>query len=468
MRENDQPLTESARFPLLTETGRALMRGLHEHPAAPRFNFPCGERLTAGDLAHIRAFESRLAAEPFCWAPRVPPAWAWELVDRCSRTVPFYRKHVPARAEWSALPTCDRQDVARAPWAFVAHEQPLEGLCRFFTSGTTGTRMDVLSHPVPTALYLPLLRRALGRVGVSIGGESDRVAIVNVCAQASVFTHVTVSSVLSGAGYVKVNLNPHDWANPDHRVEYLDFCRPELFSGDPFSLLALAELPLTTRPHALVSSATTLLPGVRAFLERRFGCPVLDLYSMTECRAIAFSAGDESFELLSDDVYVEILDRVGNPCGADEAGEIVVTSDRNPFLPLIRYRTGDTGVWAEGTDRPRIKHFSGRAPVVFVTCDSRLVNSIDVTEVLKPLPMARFSLRQQTDRSLVFCWVGERAGEDAVRQALRRVFPAEQPLSLEHQTADVNGSGRKVIEFGTELSPGEYLENPGRILWLNR
>ena len=40
-------------------------------------------------------------------------------------------------------------------------------------------------------------------------------------------------------------------------------------------------------------------------------------------------------------VHVEVLDEGGAPVPDGERGEIVVTVDENPYLPLLRYRTGD-------------------------------------------------------------------------------------------------------------------------------
>jgi phenylacetate-CoA ligase len=64
---------------------------------------------------------------------------------------------------------------------------------------------------------------------------------------------------------VKINLDSSGWANPDDVVSFLDDCDPELYTGYPISLAALAELPLTTRPKAVLSgrrrSATACATG---------------------------------------------------------------------------------------------------------------------------------------------------------------------------------------------------------------
>src|SRR5205085_3091471 len=84
------------------------------------------------------------------------------------------------------------------------------------------------------------------------------------------------------AGLAKLNLHPDDWRHPDDRARYLDAMGPEIVAGDPISFAEYLKLPLTRAPRALISVSMTLLPGLRERLELRFGCPVLDIYSLNE------------------------------------------------------------------------------------------------------------------------------------------------------------------------------------------
>src|SRR5262249_24567435 len=142
------------------------------------------------------------------------------------------------------------------------------------------------------------------------------------------------------AGFAKINLNPADWNHPDDRRRFLEDCQPEIYTGDHFAFDELARLDLTARPKALISSATTLLPGQRARLEAHFGCPVIDMYALNEAGPVAYSR-DAGHEVLPHDLYVEIVDDAGRPVEPGQRGEVVVTGGVNPNLPLVRYRTGD-------------------------------------------------------------------------------------------------------------------------------
>ena len=83
----------------------------------------------------------------------------------------------------------------------------------------------------------------------------------------------------------------------------------------------LAELPVTIRPKALLSSAMTLLDGLRDELEARFGCPVFDVYGLNEAGPVAASAANGAGHVLVQPaLYVEILDDDGRPVAARRAG----------------------------------------------------------------------------------------------------------------------------------------------------
>ncbi|HOT30375.1 MAG TPA: AMP-binding protein [Candidatus Ozemobacteraceae bacterium] len=457
----DRRLTDEERFPLLDETGRRMLERLREHPHAPRWTFPCGDRLTREFCDRIGSFEADLRCGPagsgWVGGDR-RPAWLEPFAEKCLRHVPAYRRRARSGCRFDEIPTCSRADLGREPWAFVPDDQPLDDLLAYYTSGTTGNAVSVLSHPVTAGAYLAALRVMLGRAGIALESGPDRVAIAQVCAQTATFTHATIMSYLGGAGYVKVNLNPHEWRHPEDPVRFLDDTAPEILTGDPVAFAALAELPLRHRPRALVSSAMSLLPGLKAMLETRFGCRVFDVYSLNESRFVAF-AGPHGHEILPHDLYVEILDERDRVCPPGKRGEIVLTCGRNPFLPLLRYRTGDTAAlgWVEG--KPVLLGLEGRAPVLFLTSGGEVVNSIDVTRALGHLPISQFSLRQETDGSLVLRFRGAEGEEEAMRRILECLFGPGMNIDIGILDAPLAGGG-KAITYSSALSPETLVKQP--------
>jgi phenylacetate-CoA ligase len=337
----DPALITADRFPLITDEGRRAIEWMWTHPAAPRFPGIAGDRLHEADLARVRAFP-----------PDPDPDW----IARTLREVRYYRTHGPG---------CARADLSREPWSFVPDGAELGRLVVQRTGGTTGTPLLLPTHPATIALAIPLLRRALALAGVDFAPRAGRVAIVQLRMQPpGAATCAMVSSALDGAGFAKVNLHPGEWRDPDDRARYLDALDPEIYTGTPFAFAELRGLPLEGRPRALVSSSQPLDPPTRAALAARFGCPIIDLYGLTETGALAARADDGDFRVLAPDVRLELTE-----------GELVVTSPRNPYLPLIQYRTGDH---AAALDGDRLVALRGRHPLRYAV-SGRLLHPAEDT-----------------------------------------------------------------------------------------
>jgi phenylacetate-CoA ligase len=450
---NKNYLTDEQRFPNMSERGLSTLQWMREHPNAPRWNHQCGDRLDAAATERVHAFESNLLAprERFQDVPK----WVEEFARFCLREVPIYRRARTPLTRFSELPTVTRAELGHEPWSFVPDNTPLDDLILYDTGGTTGQPIEILAHPEFSAKYLPLLRLALLRRGVAISDEelsSQRISQVLVCHQQSTFTFATIATYWGESGFIKLNLKAEEWRDETDRARFLEECAPLLVGGDPLSFAELLKVQPNVRPRALISTAMTLLPGLQKQLEEYFACPVVDLYSLNECGPLAVKISDSEWEVLSHDLYVEVLDDNGAAC---ERGEVVLTGGRNPFLPLLRYRTGDfASLENRETSRGTIqilKNLEGRAPVIFRGADGKTVNNIDVTKAFEPFALSQFALHQNADASLVLR-LREKSTplETPLRRALEKLFGAAQKIEvvkLEAQSA----SG-KVLCYTSDLA----------------
>jgi phenylacetate-CoA ligase len=207
-------------------------------------------------------------------------------------------------------------------------------------------------------------------------------------------------------------------------------------AGDPISFAEYLTLPLKTRPRALISVSMLLLPGLRARLEERFGCPVLDIYSLNEVGPVGvFDPALGGHVLLQPRLYVEILD----------TGEIAVTGGFNFCLPLLRYRTGDFGTLVLGPDGPMLTGLSGRRPVRY-RARGAWINNIDVTHALLPFPLPHFNVHQRADASVVLRLApGGMPWAVEARAALARLFGG--PVDVEPLDAD-----GKTLQYTSDLT----------------
>jgi len=392
---------DSERYPTLGEAGRRMLDFMRSHPAAPLFRNASGNRLLAAEVDQLRQFEREIGAAPVGWAPGQPPDWLAAHVARTFADVPHYRQLGSPPLRFEDIAPVSRADFAADIAPFVPDQVPLERLINFRTTGTTGHPLLIASHPVVAARYLAFHKRALRRFGVELTHGAGQVGVVLLGFQRACFTYVSVTPAMGESGLAKINLHPNDWRDPADRARYLDALAPEVVAGDPISFTELLTLPLRMRPRALISVSMLLLPGLRAQLEQRFGCPVLDIYSLNEVGPVGvFDDAARGHVLLQPGLYVEILDSRGQPVAAGVRGEITVTGGFNFCLPLLRYRTGDYASLAAMADGPLLLGLSGRSPVRYRLDNGEWINNIDITHALKSLPLAHFGFHQAADGAL--------------------------------------------------------------------
>jgi len=123
--------------------------------------------------------------------------------------------------------------------------------------------------------------------------------------------------------------------------------------GPPSLIVSLAEAQPEIRPHSILMTADFVSKEDRETVKEIWGSKVFEHYGMTEMGlGCAMSCRDTDdhppvgYHVRENDLYIEIIDPASTkilPQG--EWGEIVVTTLTRKGMPLLRYRTGDTGRW---------------------------------------------------------------------------------------------------------------------------
>ena len=447
---HDPTPTDSERFPILSDAGRRMLEFMREHPAAPRFHNHSGHRLQAEDLPGLRFFTDEVAQANVDPRADLRHGWFADFVQRALAGVPFYRQYGGLPESLTDLPTITRGDLARDIAAFVPDAQPLDRLINFRTTGTTGQPLLVPSHPLVAARYLAFHQRALRRFGIELRSGAGEVGVALVGWQQRCFTYVSVTPQQGECGLAKINLHADDWRVPADRGSYLDALRPEIITGDPLSLAVLLELDFAHRPRAIMSTSMSLSTGLRAALEARFGCPLLDLYSLNEAGPVAcFDPALAAHVLLQHRLVVEILDAEGVSLAEGERGEITLSGGFNFCLPLLRYRTGDHAALERREGEWVLSGLAGRAPVRFRGENGSFLNNIDVTHAMKPFALARYALKQRADGSFDLDLFGPVSPDEMlIREALIGLFGAGIEVRI-HQVREVCD---KVLQYQTELN----------------
>jgi hypothetical protein len=147
-------LGESERFPLLSEAGRRFLHRMRQDSQAPHWNWPNGEQLDGPGLERVQQFAAALSQDRQIDAAG-KPLWLGQFTEFCLAEVPFYRQRGRSGARFEDIPSCTREDLARAPWDFVPERESLDRLIVFSSSGVTGHPARLPTHPWTAACGIP-------------------------------------------------------------------------------------------------------------------------------------------------------------------------------------------------------------------------------------------------------------------------------------------------------------------------
>ena len=111
-----------------------------------------------------------------------------------------------------------------------------------------------------------------------------------------------------------------------------------------------------------VVTSEMLFEDDKALLETQFGVPVVNEYGASELDLIAFQNPEGHWQLNSETLVVEILDKNNKPVPKGEEGRVVITSLYNKAHPFIRYDLGDVGILSKESTvkKPILEKLIGR------------------------------------------------------------------------------------------------------------
>jgi len=443
----------------------ALIDRLREHPDAPRWNHTVSDRLTDADLVALDDFRLALSEQRRARDAAPPPAVIAQLAATVEKT-PLFRARLgrvhDLAARWAELPTTSREELATVPEQLVPDDADLARMVCYRTSGTSGHLLIVPYDPRTAALNVPLIELALARHGLPpLALGPDDTACFLVGAQNRTVTYATTLTAWRGAGFAKLNLRSTEWPSPGSPQRYLDAFAPPLLTGDPISFAEMLRLELTARPRALLTTAVAMSANLRRRLAGAYAAPVIDWYSLTETGPLGYACprGDGSYHQLPHDVHLEVLGPDGRPLPDGARGEITVSGGRNPFIPLLRYRTGDHGridraPCACGDPMPRLVELEGRAPVLFRARDGQVINPIDVSRLFRELPLVQHELVQTRGGALELTArvvPGATLDDAALRDGIAALFGDGVALrvTIDPALGDKRDGG-KVVPFRSE------------------
>ncbi len=303
------------------------------------------------------------------------------------------------------FPTISKTLIRTDPTRFLNREYPQEHLWRKLTTGSSGPPFAVWYSP---EFYFDLLLLSARKIAFGVGLEDLGVRpYFCLCISDNRSLTDTVFVDPSGAVGLCLQVVVDEQCPPtfDRALSLIQVLSPECVSSKPsiFEMLvdisSQSRLPVTG-PRLWVSSGAFLSGFLRREMEERFGGRVVNAYAMTEFGLVASECCAGSLHVDTSAVLVEIVADNGYPAAPGDPGEIVISNVTNRAMPLVRYRTGDTGALVPssctcGNIAPRLSSFVGRMISCFKLRSGRLFSPTYFNDLFSRFPsLIEFQMTQ--------------------------------------------------------------------------
>lgn len=399
----------------MSEDWAVELEKLIHSPYAPVWNANIGDRIEKEDFDFVQDFKTSLyhSKENQIYLDQ---KGAIQFIRKNQFQSSFFRTQLLSLAgqsideNFESIPFTTREDLQTKIAEIIPSDMDLNRMVVNPTSGTTGLPILAPNHPRAVGCYVPLIEWTVERYGVVPKHSPKSTFAVQLCYQENTIVYATSHSLAEGAKFAKINLHPLAWKNPSDIENFIKECSPQILTGDPYALEMAMKMGLDYKPEAIHSTALELTTSLREKLKEHFQCPIINFYSLNETGPIAYicPTNPNWMHILPHDIYIEIVsNETGEVKSTGNVGDIVVTGGRNPYLPLLRYKTGDRGelhygLCSCGDHFPRLRLLSGRKPVYFTKPNGETVNPIDVARILRRNPhIYQFQMEQITKKNFI-------------------------------------------------------------------
>jgi phenylacetate-CoA ligase len=181
-----------------------------------------------------------------------------------------------------------------------------------------------------------------------------------------------------------------------HQIqEQIDGIRPNYIEGYSASLEKLARLlseeniPIKTKPKAIIATSENLTESGRALLETVFDSKVFIRYGSREFSgAVAQECNlHEGLHVNPLLTYLEVVDENGENVAPGEQGKVLITDLNNMVMPFIRYDIGDIAAVGQekcpcGIGFPTIGSIQGRTGEFIISKEDERIPFITISAYL--------------------------------------------------------------------------------------
>jgi len=258
-----------------------------------------------------------------------------------------------------------------------------------YTSGSTGSPMRIKVSVKDLQLRFRLLLKTMIDFGYDPLKPLGRITGHDICDDETIYRkdYINKHFFLSAFHLSKKNINKYLDVIVDNQLEALE--------GYPSAIYLMAKLVEQNNLKIecvkyVFTTAEKLHDYQKKQIEKTFGCKVFDYYGSNEQSIFIFTCPNGRLHTADATGLLEVLDDNNVPVKAGEVGNMIITSLTSHFMPLIRYKIGDTCIVSKdqscncGNGGIIIDEIIGRDEDIFKTLDGNYITRFSV--ILKYLP----------------------------------------------------------------------------------
>ena len=171
-------------------------------------------------------------------------------------------------------------------------------------------------------------------------------------------------------------------------INEIEKFKPQIIQAYPSSLYVLTNLlikdqyKIPFQLKAILTSSENLYDYQEKLFIEYYNTQVYDLYGNSERTALIHRCEKNTYHIIPQYAFTEVVDNKGNWCSEDnQMGEVISTPFNNYAMPLIRHVTGDIVNYGNlkcqcGRNYETIKNIEGRKQEFYVKKDGSIISHI--------------------------------------------------------------------------------------------
>ena len=214
---------------------------------------------------------------------------------------------------------------------------------------------------------------------------------------------------------------------------------------------------------ACVVTSEMLFDKDKLLMEQQFGVPVINEYGASELDLIAFQNTNNDWQLNSETLYIEILDKNNNGLPHGEEGRIVITSLYNKAHPFIRYDIGDIGIISEKSTlrNPILKTLIGRTNDIAILPSGKKATGLTFYYITKSIieddgHVKEFVIEQLEKHLFKVIYVGvetlSEEKKETISQEMERYLEKGLTITFEKQEKLERSKSGKLKQFTSHVT----------------